>query len=123
MKIYLGLPGSESLLPILDRNQVIINVREIYEDVETEDGSSYRYYVGTKNNFEIAYITITASDLETILTEFNRHTELNLKLEKTTPDTYDEYTVLFGSDFPEDLYKDFPGDRIYKNLSFTLKGV
>ena len=123
MKIYLGLPGSESLLPILDRNQVIINVREIYEDVETEDGSSYRYYVGTKNNFEIAYITITASDLETILTEFNRHTELNLKLEKTTPDTYDEYTILFSSDFLKDLYKDFPSGRLYKNIGFTLKEV
>ena len=111
------------MLPILDRNQVIINVREIYEDVETEDGSSYRYYVGTKNNFEIAYITITASDLETILTEFNRHTELNLKLEKTTPNTYDEYTILFSSDFPKDLYKDFPSGRLYKNIGFTLKEV
>lgn len=123
MKIYLGLLGLESLLAILDRNQVKITHREVGEDVETEDGTIYRYYVGTKHNFEINYITITASDFAVILTEFNRHAELNLKIEKTIPDTYDNYTVLFDSDFSEDLYKDFPSDRIYKDLGFTLKEV
>ncbi len=122
MKLYLGLVGAEVEISTgeLDFEKVAHEIKDI---VECADGTLHVYYVGVKNSFNFNYNMITAINLATIVTEYDRHTTLNLKVEKTTADTYDNYSVIFYSDFPDTVYKDLSTFRLHRNVSFVLREV
>jgi len=105
MNIYLGVADSENLITELNRDFTPGNI-EVKETVETDDGTLYDYVTGRKKIFKFAYDKILDDDLDVILTEFNRQTTLNLKVEDG-PDSgsYDTYVVLFQKEPTYRLWK------------------
>ena len=121
MKIYLGTPGSENL--IINENRITKDSeQEDYEDVETENSKIYRYTTdNTKKVFYFEFTRMTSVNFDVIHAEYIKKTDLNLKIEKTTPNTYDEYTVLFDGPISKTLLHDLSSVRRFMDVSFTLK--
>ena len=101
----------------------------IEENVETEDGTEYQYYVDTKNIFEVTFRQLPASDSNTLDSKAGRNS-IKAKYDEHSSfilTIYDEdgdistYTVRFKS-YDEEWLRPLRGDKDWRyNISFTLK--
>ena len=122
MNIYLGVSGSEDLLPTNNR-KLDIEDFEVSQDLRTADGTLYKYVANIKHRFTISYKSIIGSDLKILTDIYALKTTLNLKVERREAEgTYDEYDVIFTKGLPRSLSQAF-GNWRYENVSFMLEEV
>lgn len=114
MSIYLGLSGAEVLLP--SPQKFAITEREICREGRLASGKLVKDVIAVKRTFRLEYNILSATDLNTILTEYDRHTFLSFKY----PDrgVTKTATVAF-TEMPRELFRTGAVEQ-WRNIVFTL---
>jgi hypothetical protein len=89
--IYLGLSGSETLLPALGRTYAE-TAEEIARSTRTASGRMVKDIIGTKTTFKISYSMISDADLNVLQAIYDLDASLSLKV--TKPTGVKSFTVL-----------------------------
>lgn len=117
--LWLGLPGQEVELPARNRT-VIPDTEKIEKRVITVDGTICSDLIGDRPVWTIQYKTLTGEEIETILSLYELHEDLNLIIAERDG-TVKSYTVTMST-VSRTRFRTSRG-WLWKNVSFQLEAV
>ena len=118
-RLWLGVEGSETLFET-GWSAFTEEDYAIDRKARVANGDLVIDRIATKKKFKVAYSVITQDDLDLWMTEYNRGTWLNFKVEREDL-SVDEYTVVFK---PIKRTRLLAMDQwLWKGASFTLEEV
>ena len=91
--VYLGLKGSESLLPAYGGRKITPKFKEILREQETITGAIVSDLIGVRPAWIISYDLLYGPDVETMKSLYDLHSELNL-ITVNRQGVAEEYTVV-----------------------------
>ena len=119
-RLWLGVEGSETLFET-GWSAFTEEDYAIDRKARVANGDLVIDRIATKKKFKVAYSVITQDDLDLLMTEYNRGTWLNFKVEREDL-SVDEYTVVFKPIKRTRLLA-ITNNWLWKGASFTLEEV